>query len=184
MNVYALKTDEVAILDILEGLKRTYKRKYCFPAQNTIIRLLKENHAIRMSLSTLNRRLRRLEKLRFIKRIRRLSRKAFRSTVYYVCDRVGVTSGKIKKILGYAKRLASCYPRLSKLTNDMITTKSSFVRGGLKPPPAPQETQTKRCEPPDRSEKPAGEEPMGRDSWKNLGEFLKADWKRRLIQGS
>ena len=139
MYVYALKTDEVAILDLLRGMIKKFGKKYCYPSHATICRLLEKFHCIRMSERTLCRRLAKLQKLGLIRRIRRLSQSAWTSTAYYVCERVGVSSGRIKKILGYSKRLGPFYP----------TTKSRFVDGGPKEPPAVP-VETLRCETSDR----------------------------------
>lgn len=192
MYVYALKTDELAILDLLKGMSKKYDKKYCYPAQETILELLKKFHGIVMSIRTLNRRLAKLQKMGLIRRIRRLTRSAWTSSAYYVCDRVGVASARVKKILGCSKRLAPIYPsQLPKLADNKINTKSRFVSGGPKSPPAAP-VETLRCEAsdlrkdlcaPGPCEKPQeGKEPGDGSAARSLMDWIRSKDKSRLLK--
>jgi phosphoglycolate phosphatase-like HAD superfamily hydrolase len=76
-----------AILGTLVGVSKTYGKKYCYPSQKTILRLLAKYHGFEFSRRTLNRDLKELEVNGFIKRLRRLTEKGihagrFSSTLY------------------------------------------------------------------------------------------------------
>jgi len=70
-----------SILEVLLGLAMIKKKKYCWPTQKTILRLLMQHKKIDMSRRTLNRCLRWLEDYGYIRRMRR-HRRAVSATGY------------------------------------------------------------------------------------------------------
>lgn len=116
-----VRTQEMAVLDTLRGVQRKYGKKYCFPSQETILRLLERIHGIKVCRRTLNYWLKRLVERKLIHRIKRHRRELDRrgnptgplqlnSTAYYLCDKVSQGVSRAKKIIGYAKRLCSLWP--------------------------------------------------------------------------
>ncbi len=140
-----------ALLDILQGIQKKYgKRNYCFPSQNTLMRLLKDCHRMIVSKRTLNRWLRRMEDLGLIWRKRRLTRTAFRTTAYYILQWGQKAAAKVRKNIGRAKRLRDLYPsQMPTMANDKHTTKCVYAGGASKTKAAPAFVKTKRCEAPE-----------------------------------
>ena len=80
------QTDQCIILT-LNKLQGMYNKKYSYPSQNTLLRLLKEIYHCDISLRTLNRHLAKLEMEYFIYRRRRITTNTsgcyvFNSTLY------------------------------------------------------------------------------------------------------
>lgn len=77
----------VPIINMFDKTCRKHGKKYCFPAQITILKNLAMYGQVSMSIRTLNRRLRVLEDEKYIKRKRRIKKTAdgriqFKSTLY------------------------------------------------------------------------------------------------------
>lgn len=136
-----------ALLDILQGIQKKYgKRNYCFPSQNTLMRLLKDCHRTIISKRTLNRWLRKMEDQGLIWRKRRLTRACFRTTAYYILQWGQKAAAKVRKNIGRAKRLRDLYPsQMPRMANDKHTTKCVYA-GGASKTEAPAFVETKRCE--------------------------------------
>lgn len=82
-----MESRECAILGTLVGVSKTYGKKYCYPSQKTILRLVSKYHGFEFSRRTLNRDLKELEVDGFIRRVRRLTERGihggrFSSTLY------------------------------------------------------------------------------------------------------
>lgn len=60
-----------AIVITLGSVALKYKKPYCFPGQQCILRLLAAHHGVKISRRTLNRRLKGLELDHFFKRVKR-----------------------------------------------------------------------------------------------------------------
>ena len=66
-----MESQKEAILNAYFGVAQKYKKPYCYPAQAYTLVLLEKYGRIRISIRTLNRRLRELEDEGYIKRTRR-----------------------------------------------------------------------------------------------------------------
>jgi len=76
-----------AILSCLFGVSLKYNKKYCYPSQGTLQRLLFDFHSVDISNRTLNRDLATLVNERYIERVRRTKKgdggkRVFTSTLY------------------------------------------------------------------------------------------------------
>ena len=63
-----------AVLEILQSFNEHYKKRYCYPAQQTILQVLKKRYSLRICTRMLNYWLRDLEDAGWINRLRRLRR--------------------------------------------------------------------------------------------------------------
>lgn len=83
------QTKAMPLLLLLHGLSNFHGKKYCYPSQKKIVDLLISRQDIKISIATLNRRLRSAEDAGYLRRIRRLRRDprkgmVFQSTVYLI----------------------------------------------------------------------------------------------------
>lgn len=91
-----------AVAETLGSVSSKYERAYCYPSQETILRLLYEHHDIDISRRTLNRVLRWLEDNLFFKRTRRHragpnGRILFATTMYTLKKKLFIRLNSIKK---------------------------------------------------------------------------------------
>lgn len=133
MQIYALRMNgPLAVLDTLRGIQTRYGRKYCWPSQEKLLERLKTCHGIEITRRTLNYWLKDLQDRKLIHRIRRLTRGRFMSTAYYICTKAEKNVSKIRKIIGYAKRLRSIFPvspyRVQNLAHNMNTETSGYEK--------------------------------------------------------
>lgn len=96
---------DVRIALTLIAIATKYKRQWCYPAQNTLLKLLSKWHRIDMTRRTLNRHLAGLEARGYIKRIRRHTKDTkgsliLKSTVYAIQGASWALLGGIKNLLG------------------------------------------------------------------------------------
>jgi len=108
-----------ALLSCFFGVSMKYGKPYSYPAQLTLLSLLKKFHGISISLRTLNRDLALLVKDGFIDRLRRLTRKGitagrFTSTLYFLKRKAFKYVAGMRK---WSERVLSAF-RLPKLANN------------------------------------------------------------------
>ena len=97
----------IPILNTLDSIQRKYKKRYCYPGQQTILKLLKAYHQEVLSLRTLNRMLRKLEDSGYLKRTRRITRLAsgenkFQTTIYVLRKKAYILIGKLLKKVAHS----------------------------------------------------------------------------------
>ena len=85
----AHRSVDLFIVSTLQSIADKYKRKYCYPSQKTLLRILNGKYNLNISLRTLNRVLKELSDSGLIQRIRRHRKDrilgyVFKSTCYYV----------------------------------------------------------------------------------------------------
>lgn len=117
------------ILSCLFGVGMKYGKLYSYPAQLTILDLMKRFHGIVISLRTLNRDLGRLVKDGFIDRMRRLTRKGinagrFTSTLYTLRKKAFKYVCAMKK---WADRVLSAY-RLPRMANNKSQRENEILK--------------------------------------------------------
>lgn len=108
-GVRAMSVDE-GILMVLGGVSCKYGKRYCYPSQAHILRLLERFYLIKISRRTLNRHLKKLEQCHFFSRQRRHisgpgEKMICRTTLY----RLGQRLFKLVKTFG---RFAGGFARL------------------------------------------------------------------------
>ena len=91
-----------AVAETLSSVCAKYGKAYCYPSQNTILRLLEEYHDVVISRRTLNRILRWLEDHGYFKRTRRHragpnGRMLFGTTMYELKKKIFIRLNLIKK---------------------------------------------------------------------------------------
>ena len=96
----------IPVLSTLESIQVKYKSLYCYPAQKKILSLLAEHHDLVISISTLNRWLRRLEDQGYIYRERRIKRletgtMSFQSTMYWLTQKAHAFIHRVIKKLAH-----------------------------------------------------------------------------------
>jgi DNA-binding HxlR family transcriptional regulator len=100
----------IPIINMFDKTMKKYGKKYCFPAQKTILKNLALYGQVNMSIRTLNRRLRILEDEKFIKRKRRIKKDQirgymFKSTLYKLTKRAyKLLYLAVARIKGFAVR--------------------------------------------------------------------------------
>ncbi|MBI5970568.1 MAG: hypothetical protein HY884_05385 [Deltaproteobacteria bacterium] len=104
--------DYSRILDTLRGLMEKYGKQYVFPSQQTLLKLLLENHQMDICLRTLNYRLAEMESLGLIKRIPRTieatnGKRLYITTAYYLGG--AACSAFLEKVTGAARRVLSVF---------------------------------------------------------------------------
>lgn len=102
---------DMAIIDTLRILQKKYGKKYCYPSQKTLLKLLQSYQYVKICRRTLNYHLLRLNQTGIIHRIRRHTKTSFgvlilKTTAYYILKKV---SAFIKPVLLIAKHLKSLY---------------------------------------------------------------------------
>ncbi len=148
--------DYSRILDTLRGLMERYEKRYVYPSQLTLLKLLRENHRRDISLRSLNRRLSEMESLGLISRIQRTIKAAngkrlYITSAYYLGAAV---SAFLEKVIAPARRALSVF-RLPKLANNtlrqeiynqrMVETDAGTPRRVEKEPPLWVLTAMQRC---------------------------------------
>ena len=105
-----LTSFQIAILDTLRGIARTYGKRYAFPTQETILEKVREYHGLKRARSSLNYALKDLEEKKLIHRVRRTRAGRFTSTAYYVLDRSKSAAARsVRRLIGQAKRLGRVF---------------------------------------------------------------------------
>ena len=105
---------KVVVLATLHGLSKHYHKMYCYPTQDTLVKLIYQRYGISISRRTLCRWLSDIEGSGLVKRVRRIRRSRygieFRSTLYEIplagyrlLQTVGVAVGGY---IGYLRGLA------------------------------------------------------------------------------
>lgn len=100
------------ILSILNQVAKKYKKGYCYPSQEHILRLLAQFYGVAICRRTLNRWLRILEDCQYIQRVRRIRKLdngqlRFNSTLYKLQVKAYKRIGQIVRKLGGWKRQVS-----------------------------------------------------------------------------
>jgi hypothetical protein len=119
---------------------KKYGKDYTFPAQDTLLALLKRYHSVNISRRTLNYWLKYLTDMGLLKRIKRCQKvgRKFMSTMYQLADESNA-AGKVRHAVGVAKRLSRKFRvRENRVQKTAHYTKSTeLVYGdGLKRPPS------------------------------------------------
>jgi len=97
-----MKNTDAAILSTVAGVASAYGKRYCYPSQVKILRLLNSWHGVKISRRTLNRRLKVLQNEAFFERVRRIRRgrdgiMIFRSTLYKLGWKLYNYMGSLRK---------------------------------------------------------------------------------------
>lgn len=156
LNGFYLETTHQAILATLAYLAARHSKKYCYPSQETLLKLLKRHHGIEICRRTLNYYLKDLEDNKLIERYVRRYRRAdgslvFRTTGYYVLWTLKIV---MKKATDTARYLFSLF-RVQGRAHNNSTTHQNIEKKTIGEPPAGAYT------------------PKGRDLWRAFGDFLK-----------
>ena len=126
------------IMFVLKSMQEHFKARYCFPAQETILKFLKKSFGLDISLRTLNYDLSEMEAQGRIKRRRRLSRTKFTSTLYFITRKGARWFSALKKVFGFFTS-----SRLQNFANNTVLIhEDRFLNGqnqdsGGDPPPVP-----------------------------------------------
>lgn len=127
---------DLSILNTLQRIASKYNKKFSFPSQDHILRLLSKYHQINICRRTLNYRLKRLATCKAITRIRRHYKSkgaglVMRSTAYYINKRA-VRS--VKAVLKFGHRFKDLF-RVQEVAQYSLKPqkvfRKSFDKGGL-----------------------------------------------------
>jgi len=141
----------IPLLSLFHALNTKYDKDYCFPAQLTILSLLKDRQGFQKSRATLNRWLRVIEDDRYIKRKRRIKRHkvygmVFHSTLYkitrkgyFFMARIGINVSKeIARIIAAKKAITQKAGLFKKDVKPGVTladlVKAAFPESETRPP--------------------------------------------------
>lgn len=119
------------IVDTLRGIQNKYGKNYCFPSQETILKLLRRNQQTIISRRTLNRHLRALDDMGVIQRIRRYKEsannkaKTFLTTAYYICE---ASEGLIFQAAKALRRISG-HSRVTEMAHYLLKKKNVQKKG-------------------------------------------------------
>ena len=105
-----MRVEDAAIVSTLESMIMFWKKRYCYPSQKTILKILEKNWNMSVCRRTLNYHLRFLERSGYIKRYKAHFRDektglmVFRTTRYYVLKSAEMLTNVAKKVAETAKR--------------------------------------------------------------------------------
>jgi len=104
--------DFTPILNTLDAIQKKHGKGYCYPTQDTILRLLRKYHHLEISIRTLNRWLRKMEDQGYIQRKRRVRLLSdgylqFASTLYTLTRKAYKFVGRLIGKLSHHKRKVS-----------------------------------------------------------------------------
>ena len=105
-----IRLQNEALLATLQSMILYKKKKYCFPSQKTLVKVLKENWYMTFCRRTLNYHLAMLEKGGYIMRYKahykdgKTGAMVFRSTRYYILKNAERLTNTAKKVVETAKR--------------------------------------------------------------------------------